>query len=420
VTADPLQVLAIAGAGAVAARGLAHALRRRKHPEPVIPRRLYPWIDPARCISSGGCISACPEGDVLAMIDGVPRLVDATACVGHADCVRACCVGAVELRLGSSAFGVEIPVLDESLTTLRPRVYVAGELGGIGLIHNAIAQGIRVIDAVAKARRTTPAKGALDVAIVGAGPAGLAATLRAKQLGLTVETFDRDAIGGAIRSFPRHKLVMTTPFELPLYGRVRRTEISKEELCELWSTAVTRFALPIHERAPVAKIRDVDGAYDVETAIGTRRAEAIVIAIGRRGTPRRLGVRGEGLPHVRYELLEPAELADTTCVVFGGGDSAVEAAIALAAQPGAQVTLVHRSATLAAKPANQARLRASAATVLLEQAPTAIEPDAVVLARGERVRADHVFVMIGGELPGAWLRDNGIATRVVHDHVVPT
>ena len=427
---DPALMFAAIG-GLLAAGSAIGYSRFARSRSPVTPppgsRSVHPMFDLDRCIRSGACITACPEGDVIRFVDGVPRLVDATACVGHADCIRSCCVGAVRLVLGTTAHGVEIPAIAADGETSLPNVYVAGELGGVGLVHNAIAEGLAVVDTIRDRLRTRarPIPLTHDLVIVGAGPAGLAAALRARELGLSFVVLDKGNLGGAIRSFPRQKLVMTTPFTLPLHGLVRRTEISKEELLALWERLRDQHELPIHEQCEMTGLVPTVGGYEVVTRRGTFTTVHVVLALGRRGTPRRLDVPGEEASHVTYELLEPEQYAGRACAVIGGGDSAVEAALALAEISGTRVSLLHRRDTVSAKPKNQLRLDAARREGKIEfvggVSPIAIDRE-VRFRRADSsesgVPADFTFVMVGGELPAPWLRSIGVEVETVHGRVI--
>jgi thioredoxin reductase (NADPH) len=422
---DPLTLFALVG-GTLAGAGALVKLRRSRHApvDPPAPRGVYPRFDLDRCIRSGACTTACPEGDVISIVDGVPVLVDATACVGHADCLRACAVGAIQLVLGSPAHGVEVPSVSAGLETNLEGVYVAGELGGIGLVHNAVAQGIAVIDTISSAAR--PRTGAFDVIIVGAGPAGLAAALRARERGLAFVVLDKTTLGGAIRSFPRQKMVMTTPFHLPLHGHVRRREISKEDLLALWTGLGDRHHLPIREGCEMIGLRRSSDGYEVVCSQETLTTTTLVLAIGRRGTPRRLDIPGETAPNVTYELLEPDQYIGRACVIVGGGDSAVEAALTLAAVEGTRVALIHRRDAVSAKPRNQERLRAAEAAnrITFHRSATPLAIEATCLRTRTKdgidveVPADFTFVMVGGELPSPWLRSLGITLETVRGRPV--
>jgi thioredoxin reductase (NADPH) len=385
------------------------------------PPSMHPRFDLDACIGSQACITACPEGDVIGWINGAPRLIDPAACVGHGDCLRSCAVGAIRLVLGSERRGVEVPALTTRFETNVSGLFVAGELAGMGLIHNAVRQGIQAITAVHADLCAVPPHPELDVVIVGAGPAGLAAALRAKELGLRYVVLDKGALGGTVRSFPRQKLVMTAPVDLPLHGRVRWKQASKEQLLELWERLRREHALIIREHTTVSDLRRAADGFTVIANGEPLRCARVVLAIGRRGVPRRLGVPGEDGGRCTYELLEPEQYRGARCAVVGGGDSAIESALALAAAGAAKVVLVHRRGNFAqAKPANQRKLTAAAATGRVELVTNAavsqIEPTAVRLTVGEEARElanDYVIACLGGELPAGWLRSVGVEVRTV-------
>jgi thioredoxin reductase len=230
---------------------------------------------------------------------------------------------------------------------------------------------------------------------------------------------EKGSFGGAIRSYPRQKVVMTAPLELPGLGKVKLRRTSKEALLELFESIVQRAALPIAERAEVTRIVPAGAGLRVETPLGATTARRVILAIGRRGTPRRLGVPGDDLPHVVHEVLDPARHAGACIAIVGGGDSAAELALALAAQPGTRVALVHRGADFGrCKPDNQAALsRARAAGRLAIHVGTtvrAVTRDSLHLAAAGRpyaVPASLVACCLGADLPSRWLRGLGIALR---------
>jgi thioredoxin reductase (NADPH) len=379
------------------------------------PVSLHPKVDLERCIGAGNCVEVCPEKDVLSVLDGKAVITNPTACIGHGECLRACPVDAIQLVLGSAKRGVEIPLVSRDFETNVPGVYVVGELGGMGLVYNAMTQALQAMTAIG---RSPPPKvaGVLQVLIVGAGPAGLAASLKAKQLGLTFETVDQESLGGTVLHYPRHKIVMTKPVDLPLYGRLKVTEVSKEALLAKWQDIVAKAGLTIRTETRVDKvIRGADGVFEVATSAGTLRAQRVVLAIGRRGTPRKLGVKGEDLGKVTYRLLEPERYTGTRCLVVGGGDSAVEAAVALA-EAGAVVKLSYRGASFdRIKKKNQEKLDAKVATkkVELVLGSTVVEigeREVILEIGGVRMAAlnDYVLVFAGGVLPTKFLEDAGI------------
>ena len=385
------------------------------------PVSLHPVIDANLCVGCASCITACPEGDVLMLVEGRARLVNAAHCVGHGACKAACPQDAIELVFGTATRGVQIPEVGADYQTNVPGVYIAGELGGMGLVRNAISQGVQAVTHLAGTLDGLRDPGFVDVAIVGAGPAGIAAGLACRERGLRYVLFDQDGLGGSVSQYPRRKLVMTAPAELPGFGTMKFREVSKEDLLAFWKRVVRDTQLEIRAPERVTDIRHVDGGFEVATDRGTTRARRVVLAVGRRGTPRKLGVPGEDLDKVAYRLLEPEAWAGRDVLVVGGGNSAVEAAVALA-EEGAVTTLSYRSAKFnRIAPDNEARLAAAwkrpGFEVLLESNVRRIEPQRVVLDTqdGERVLAnDQVFVLIGGELPTAFLERIGVHMQWHH------
>jgi thioredoxin reductase/NAD-dependent dihydropyrimidine dehydrogenase PreA subunit len=412
--------VAIAIAMFTLAYWLEHARTRRKllelaHAADAVPSSLYPKIRNDACICTGACVQVCPEKDVLAMVYGRPKLVQPSACIGHGECVRACPVSAIELVLGSRERGVEVPVVTGTFETTVPGMYVAGEVTGMGLIHNALAQGAQA----AAAALSGPASGdgEYDLVIVGAGPAGLGAALEAKRRGVKCIVLEKRAFGGAVRAYPRQKIVMTAPFDLPGYKKIQLRRTTKEALLELFESLVQRFALEIVEHAEVTAIQRGDAGFSIHASQRVLTAKRVVIAIGRRGIPRKLVVPGADQPHVVYEVADPAQHAGQPIAVLGGGDSAVELALAFAAQPKTRVMLIHRGADLnRCKPDNQrAALAARAAgrlDLFLSATVRAVTQDRIELevARARATPlAKLVVCCLGAELPSAWLRELGIS-----------
>jgi thioredoxin reductase/ferredoxin len=379
------------------------------------PPSLHPAINPNRCLGCGSCASACPEGDVLGLVGSKAVLVNPTHCIGHGACRDACPTDAITLVLGTENRPIEIPVHDERFLTSVPGISIAGELGGMGLIRNAVTQGRQALDAIA-AKRGAPRPGLLDVVIVGAGPAGIAASLAALERGLSFATLEQDSLGGAVAHYPRGKIVMTAPCELPLFGRVQLRETTKEALLALWQEVVRATGLEIRFEERVEAVASVDGGFEVKSTRGLYRTAAVLLAIGRRGTPARLGVPGEEQEKVAYRLVDPEQFRGRRVLVVGGGDAALEAAVALAEEPGTRVSLSYRSAAFSrAKPANRERIeaarRAGRLHVLLESNVLEIGRDAVRLRHrdGElEIGNDAVIVCAGGVLPGAFLRSMGV------------
>jgi thioredoxin reductase (NADPH) len=381
------------------------------------PASLHPLIDESKCLGCGACVTACPETshhDVLGLINGKAVLIGPTECIGHGACKTACPFDAITLVFGTERRGLDIPVLKPNFESNVPGIYVAGELGGMGLIKNALTQGQQALEAIAKAAVKRP--GALDVLIVGAGPAGLAASLAAKKMGLSYQTVEQDALGGAVFQYPRGKLVMTAPVELPIVGKVQFRNTTKEELLKFWTQACKGNGLNIHYQERVEKMEKKDGAFHVKTSTQQFAASAVLLGIGRRGTPRKLGVPGEELAKVVYRLIDPEQYRGQKVIVVGGGDSALEAAASIAELGDTEVWLSYRGeAFQRAKQRNRQRVDAASASgqlkVLLNSQIREIRPEEVLLKQsGEELtlRNDAVIVSAGGILPNDFLKSIGI------------
>ena len=381
------------------------------------PASLHPVIDPAKCLGCGTCVAACPETshhDVLGLIDGKAALIGPTDCIGHGACKTACPFDAITLVFGTARRGVDIPLLKPNFESNVPGVYVAGELGGMGLIKNALTQGQQALESIAKSAVKHP--GALDVLIVGAGPAGLAASLAAKKLGLSYETVEQEALGGAVFQYPRGKLVMTAPVELPIVGKVHFRNTSKEALLEFWNQACNGNDLRIGYQERVESVERKDDVFHVKTAKRQITTSTVLLTIGRRGTPRKLGVPGENLPKVVYRLIDPEQYRGQKIIVVGGGDSALEAAASVAELGDATVTLSYRGdAFQRAKPRNRQRVDEAVAkgqlTVLLGSQVKEVRANEVLLTQsGKELRLpnDAIIVSAGGILPNDFLKSIGI------------
>jgi len=383
------------------------------------PDSLHPWIDSERCLGCGSCVTACPEGEVLGIIGGQARIVDASHCIGHGACRSACPTDAIELVLGTAEQGVEIPTLGPDFQTDVPGVFVAGELSGMGLIRNAIEQGSQAMAAAADFPGVGTNAMPLDVVVVGAGPAGLSASLAAKERGLRAITLEQECFGGTVAHYPRGKIVMTAPATLPLVGEVRLRETSKEALLALWQGVLEETGLEIRECERVESVRRVEGGFTVETTRGRYQTHTVVLAVGRRGTPRKLGVAGEERSKVVYRLTDAEQYVGREVLVVGGGDSAVEAAMAVGEQPGSTVVLSYRGESFKrVKPGNRRRLeeatRAGQVRVLLQSRVEVIGESTVTLGvqgTNQQFANDAVIVCAGGVLPTAFLRAIGVSVE---------
>jgi thioredoxin reductase (NADPH) len=379
------------------------------------PPTLHPQIDPSLCIGCGACVSACPEGDILGLIDGKAELVEPSQCIGHGACRMACPSDAIRLVFGTDRRGVDIPHVGADFQTNVPGIFIAGELGGMGLIRNAIEQGRQAIDSV-RALDRSGRPNVYDVVIVGGGPAGFSASLAAIQHSLRFVTIEQDSFGGTVAHYPRGKLVMTAPATLPLIGTVKFREVTKEKLLAFWRDAAQRTGLRINygERVESVTWRGMD--LEVTSTRGRYLTRSVLLAIGRRGTPRPLGVPGEELPKVVYRLIDPVQYRGQHVLVVGGGDSALEAAVSVVEEPGTTVTLSHRGDVFArANLKNRERVaaaqKAGRLAVLMRSDVKRIGTNDVEINhhRGRiAIRNDTVIVCAGGILPTAFLQRIGI------------
>ncbi len=380
------------------------------------PPSLHPLIDQNLCIGCGVCVPACPEGDVLGMIDGKVHLVNPTQCIGHGACKAACPMDAITLVFGTSKRGMDIPTVDEHFQTTVDGIYIAGELGGMGLIRNAVSQGRQAMEAISR-RPGLKDPNMYDCVIVGAGPSGLTASLAAKQLGLRYVTVEQECLGGTVAHFPRGKIVMTAPFELPGVGKFNFREVSKEELLEVWKKVEEQSGVNIRYKEKMDNIQPSDNGFIVTTSKAQYPAKTVLLCIGRRGTPRKLGVPGEeGSPKVVYILRDPELYRGQKVCVVGGGNSALEAAVSLSEEPGTQVILSHRSNSFSsANKKNRDKLTAAEKKgqlkVMLKSVIKEIKPDSIVLDQEGQlieVENDIVIVNAGGVLPTPFLKQIGV------------
>lgn len=382
----------------------------------IVPVSIHPEIDLDACIGSGACVRACPETDVLAVTDGRARLINPMSCIGHSACMAACPVGAITLVFGTATRGIELPKLSSAFETTRAGIYVVGELGGMGLIRNAVEQGRQAAAAIAKSGRRGP-PGDLDAIVVGAGPAGISAALTLVAHGLRILVVDQEKFGGTIAHYPRAKVVMTGAIELPGFGTVRRRTMSKEDLVELWTEIRERTHLPVKEGVRIEVIEAEDNVWRVRGDGFAERAANVVLALGRRGAPRELGVPGEELAKVVYRVIEPDVFADTRVLVVGGGNAAADCAIALAEQGRCRALgLSYRRTELARVRASvkvrvEQLIREAKIMPLFGTEVVAISPRHVTLKseRGiQELDNDHVVVQIGGTAPSQLLHSLGI------------
>lgn len=382
------------------------------------PVSLYPHIDLNTCIGSGACIKACPEKDILGIVNGVATVINTANCIGHGACFHSCPVEAISLKIGTETRGIDLPHVNETFETNFKGIYIAGELGGMGLIKNSVEQGQQAINNIVKNKK--PSKnGVLDVVIIGAGPAGIAATLCAKKHGLSSVTLEQNSLGGTVYTFPRSKIVMTAPMELPLYGKAKLYNTSKDELLQLWKSVIDKHDIEIKENIKVEEVIPLeDSTFKVITNVGESFiSNQVLIAIGRRGSPRKLNVPGEESQKVAYRMLEPENISDKKILVVGGGDSAIESVLLVKDKN--EATLSYRKDKFSRlKPKNKEKINQAiedgSVKVMFNSNVVSInEKDVLIKVDDEVTQIDNdlVYIFAGGELPTTFLQKAGVEVK---------
>jgi thioredoxin reductase (NADPH) len=386
------------------------------------PQSQHPHIDNNACIGCATCTMVCPEGDVLGMIGGKAMIINGYKCIGHSLCAEACPVGAITMVMASPSVGGSLATLTREYETSVRNMFIVGELGGLALIRNAVNQGRDCVDYIATRissnKSRPPSPNVYDLLIVGAGPAGISASLRAAEKNLTYLTLEESEIGGTVAKYPRQKLVLTSPVEFPLYGKFKKSELSKEELLEFWGKVLKRSDFKCRTSEKVENIaKGEDGIFIVTTVKSQFSARHIILALGKSGSPRKLGVKGEDLPNVMYRLIEADHYINKKILVIGGGDSAVEAAMGLAHQIGNTVTLSYRQSSFSRiKERNRQRIedfvRKGKLKVLFNSNAVEFRKDSVLLevnGVNQTFPNDYVWIFAGGDPPTAFLKKVGIA-----------
>lgn len=414
-------------------RAVLGEVRQAKESGSAKARLQYPWVDLSRCIGCGTCVSACPEHGVLDLVHGQAAVVHGSRCVGHGRCAEQCPVEGIVLTLGDLQERSDIPALRGLEAIGQDGLFLAGEVTGYALIRTAVQHGKQVAAEVAariggraqaevdRDRSAANEPEMLDLCIIGAGPAGLSCSLEAKRLGLDFVTLEQQTLGGTVSKYPRRKLVMTQPLKLPLGPALKSQTYQKEELIELWQRLSLEHQLPIREETNVQAVERLkDGSFEIRTNKETFHSRYLCMALGRRGTPRKLDVPGEERQKVVYSLMDAAAYQGRRMLVVGGGDSAVEAALALARQPQNEVHLSYRREQFfrlkarneleALAALKDGRIQAHFGTRVV-----AIENKHVQLAAAEneeqtiRIDNDDVLVMAGGLPPFPFLQAAGVS-----------
>ena len=374
----------------------------------------HPIIDLSRCIGCGICTKVCPEGEVLGLVGGKAVLINGSKCVGHEVCMESCPVGGIEVGLGDVSSREDIPLLSSELESNLENIYLIGELGGLALIRNAVNQGSRVAKSIqSKLKGSAPSQ---PIVVVGAGPAGLSCTISLMEMGLPVVLLDQSEPGGTILQYPRRKLVMVQPIEMPGYGEMSNSEYSKEELLEIWDKIFETHSPDFRSGHQLESIEKDGGGYKIRTSAGELTSEYVVLALGRRGTARKLEVPGEDLSKVAYKLMDAETYQNKHILVVGGGDSAVEAAVGLGQQIGNTVTLSYRKSSFARiKTRNDEQIAKAVKngwiSIMYESTVDSIHEEHVIINHHDQtkqVKNDYIFIFAGGIPPFKLMNSIGV------------
>ncbi|MBP6632401.1 MAG: NAD(P)-binding domain-containing protein [Kofleriaceae bacterium] len=385
------------------------------------PRILVHDINDDRCTGCDACVAVCPT-NVLDLVENKSRVLRFQDCIQCEACMHACPTEAlVMFPEGAEPPPLKVPEMDGHFQTAIPGQYLIGEVAGKPLVKNAANLGRMVVEhmlatGLRPGSRHDPTS--VDVAIVGSGPGGLSAALSCAQRGLSYVLLEKEQIlATTIARYPKGKLVMAEPYDTDNVSLLPVFDSSKEELIPIWRELVDRVGVRINMGESVEAVApNQAGGFEVRTTVAAYRAQRVVLAIGTRGKPRTLQVPGENLPKVANLLEDPDELRGRAVLVVGGGDSAVEAAVAIA-DAGGRVMLSYRGRSFnrcaqknkqtVENYAKEGRLK-----VKLQSQVVAIEPEAVILQLGDgtqkRYGNDAVFVLIGADPPVAWLEKLGV------------
>lgn len=375
---------------------------------------LRPLIDLDLCVGCGACVHVCPF-NVLEIVNEKAIALRLGDCTEYSACIKECPTNAITLVKGGAMQTEELPVYDSNLETNVPGLYLAGEITGKGLIKIAINQGKRAVDSILRQRPQSGEQ--FDVIVIGAGPAGTSAALAARSAGLNVLVLEQGTVGNTIRSYPRQKFVMAEPVMIPVYGPLWMEDTEKEALLEKWQQIIQSTGLAINQEEKVLHVARDAGNFRVQSTKAEYRGARVVLAVGRRGSPRKLGVPGEDSAKVAYNLLDAEAYRGKAICVVGGGDSGIETANGLArADLENRVWLVHNGPDFnRAKPRNkkkilkaieEGRLKPFFNAGVVEIGDRFVKVQAA--AGVEQIDNDFVFVMVGGESPKKFLNECGI------------
>jgi thioredoxin reductase (NADPH) len=401
---------------------------RKKHRHVVAPATvvgpavLIHDINDDRCTGCDACVAVCPT-NVLDLVANKSRVLRFHDCIQCEACMFACPTEAlVMFPEGSTPPPLKVPEVDDNFQTVVPGQYLIGEVAGKPLVKNAANLGRAVVEHMLATGLRPGAIGRsdtiVDVAIVGSGPGGLSAALTCIQKGLSYVVLEKEqTIASTIARYPKGKLVMAEPYDTTNYSFLPVFDSAKEQLIPIWEELLQRVGIGVRQGESVEIVaKAADGAFEIRTTVSNYRAQRVVLSIGTRGKPRTLQVPGENLPKIFNLLEDPDDWRGKSVLVVGGGDSAVEAALALS-DAGAKVMISYRGKGFnRAAPKNKQTIEAYAAEgrikAKLGSQVLQFEPDSVTLALADgsqkRYPNEGAFVLIGADPPIAWLEKMGI------------
>ncbi len=392
------------------------------------PISLHPEIDPSLCGGCGACVAACPEGEIIKLLNHRAHLIEPAACVGHGQCQSACPFDAIQLVFGTKTRGMELPKIDGNFQTNVPGLYITGELGGMGLIRNAVKQG--KLGAEHAVKNVRPGMSTdFDVIVVGAGPAGLSAGLACAADKKKYIVIEQNKFGGTIYNFPKQKVVMSQPLDLPMVGQFKfnKHKVSKEELLSLWNHVRKQASLNIREECRFINLKKKGEIFEVETSKGIMTTQKVILGMGVRGSPRKLGLANEEWTKVTYNLLDPEEYQSKFIAVVGGGNAGVEAAqyLCKASLKNKVFLLVRGDGFDRCNQENQDIIRdyekKGQVQIWYNTTIEQIEKDYIMIkkaGKSERLQNDFIFVFAGAILPFAFLKSIGIQIEMKYGEPV--
>lgn len=307
---------------------------------------------------------------------------------------------------------VEIyPEISDSYETILPNVFIIGDLTGVPLLKFAAESGVNVWNHIRNNKSD-----ALDAVIIGSGPAGLSCAYEASRLGKKYVVLEANLPFQTIQSYPKQKPIFAEPKDLGSQSKIKIKDSTKEDLLDYLNGLLQKEPIELQTGKRVSSIQKNGSLYSVQTETGeSYLSSSVVIAIGKSGDPKRLGVKGELNANVFYRLFDPYDSKDKSVVIVGGGDSALEAAIACSSYA-KEVNLIHRGKEFQRpKQENKERLdelvREGKIKLQLEAEVTEISEQNVFVKMASssiKLKSDLVYVLIGNAAPIPFLKKIGI------------